>query len=371
MSKIRFIILLVLWILVIRNVLTVLLPGFPSLIQPNYDEDLYKRLEYLYDHSQYRQKNPTTLIPDNTLFRYAAGAYLKGVDPILINSEITPLGKYFIALSIFLFHNDSIVIVIFAGFTLVALWLLSMSIIRDQVFAVIPLVLFSSEPLFLDQIRTAPNLDIVQLPFILLALYLFIRSFKKNKFLLTSIAIGFVISTKSLVPGILLVLCFIVFLLTQRQVKSVLIFILSLPIAGLILILSYIKTFLDGYSLHAFLGFQKWIFLYQQSKLMYPFSVWRLILLNQWQTWWGDHRILQSAEWQITWPIFIFFWVCLLLLILFKKIFISKPCEILIVWSLVYFGFLSLGVISARFLLPVLPVVYVIGIYSVKKILFK
>ncbi len=369
MRRIRPIFFLILWAIVVRNVLLVLLPGYTSLITPDYDEDLYKRLENLYNHSQYRQKNPTTLIPDNTLFRYAAGAYLRGVDPILINSEHTPLGKYFIALSIFMFHNDGPIIVFFALITLFVLWLLSAYVIHDKVLSVIPVVLFSSEPLFLDQIRTAPNLDIIQLPFIFLALYLFMRGYKKNHFFLTTVAIGFVIATKTLVPGILLIFCFLLFLFTQRKFQSILIFITYLPIALGILMLSYLRTFMNGYSFRDFLGFQKWIFQYQQSKLIYPFSVWRLIFLNKWQTWWDDMRILQSAEWQITWPIFTGLSIISILFVFIKRIKASPSYILLVLWSVIYLSLLSLGVVSSRFLMPVLPILYIIGAYTVKQLL--
>ncbi len=365
----RYIFFLVALSIVIRNILSVLLPNYLSFFQPVYDDDLYHRLENLYNQSQYRQKNPTTLIPDHTVFRYAAGAYLRGVDPIYINSEHTPLGKYFIALSIFLFHNDATVILFFVLLTLFAIWLLGLTLLRNGLLAMVPIVLFSAEPLFLDQIRVAPMLDTIQLPFILIALYFFIREYKKKKFFITALMIGFVVATKTIVPGILLIFCFVLFFLIQRLFKSMFIFFAYLPISFFVLLCSYARTFLNGHTFHEFLGFQKWIFLYQQSKLIYPFSVWRLLFFNQWQTWWGEQRLIQSAEWQVTWPIFTGLLFVSLALVVMKKIKSTPFYMLFILWCTMYLSFLSFGIISSRFLFPVLPVMYIVGIYTLRHII--
>lgn len=353
--------------IITRNILMAFSPNIPSYFQPVYTDSLYHTLEDLYNNSQYRQKNPTALIPDNTVFRYAAGAYLRGIDPIYINSEHTPLGKYFIALSIFLFRNDATIIIFFALLTLFVVWLLGITLLQSTLWAVLPMLLFSSEPLFLDQIRVAPMLDVIQLPFILLTLYFFIREYPKKRFIFTALMIGFVIATKSVVPGILLVVCLVLFLSTQRLFKSALIFFAYLPFSALILIASYTRTFLNGYTFFQFFGFQKWIFLYQQSKLIHPFSVWKLLLFNQWQVWWGDQRILKSAEWQVWWPFFTALLVISIALVITRKMKIVPSFLLLLVWCTVYLTFLSLGVVSSRFLMPVLPVMYILGVYTLKQ----
>lgn len=353
--------------IITRNILIALLPNLSGYTQPIYTDSLYHALENLYNQSQYRQKNPTALIPDHTVFRYAAGAYLRGVDPIYINSEHTPLGKYFIAFSIFLFHNDATIIIFFVLLTLLATWLLGVKVLRSGLLALLPLMIFSSEPLFLDQIRVAPMLDAIQLPFILLALYFFIREYPKRNFFITALMIGFVLTTKSVVPGILLIFCFVLFLITQKLFNSTLVLFAYLPISALVFVFSYVRTFMDGYTFLQFLGFQKWIFLYQQSKLTYPFSVWKLLLFNQWQTWWGDQRILQSAEWQVWWPIFTVLLIVSVVLVITKKMKISPSYVLLLLWCLIYLSFLSLGVVSSRFLMPVLPVMYILGMYTLKR----
>jgi hypothetical protein len=338
---------------------------------PDYTEDRYQYLEHAFNTSQYRLKNPKSVIPDETVFSYAAGAYLRGVDPIYINSEHTPLGKYIIALSIHFLKNENFPTLIFGIFSLIILWLLSRQVLKDVWIALLPPIFLLHEQVFLDQFRYIPLLDIIQLPFILLTLLTFIIELKKKKFVWTAISIGLVMSVKTPIAGILLVGTFLFYFLVSKAWKDGLRFSMFLPISFVPLFLSYTKTFIDGYSLSQFIGFMKWIILYQQSKLEYPFSVWRLVYLNQWQTWWGDRSFLQAVDWQISWPIFTTLAFGVGIAMCLGKIKTFPALTVLVLWSFVYGAFLSLGVISSRFFLPFLPVLYIIGIYGVTFIVTK
>lgn len=353
-----------LFIIVYQLAITVI-PNYSSYFKPTYTEETYKNLENLFNHSQYRQKENPSIIPDESVFSYAAGAYLKGVDPILINSEHTPLGKYFISLAILLFKNDKLIVIPFAVFTLFVVWLIGKQILVNNILALIPVAIFSSEKLFLGQIIISPLLDIIQLPFVLLTLYFFMKEYKGYRYWLTSLSLGFVIATKSVIIGILLIFVIFVYYLIRKNIYSFLRFAMYLPVALSILVLSYAKTFMDGYTISDFIGFQKWIILYQKSKLIFPFSVWRLIFLNQWQAWWGDMSILKADDWSITWPIFTGLSILLVILLMLKKIRVNNNILILSLWLSVYGVFLSLGVVSSRFLLPFLPVVFILGTYLI------
>lgn len=336
-----------------------------------YTEETYQNLERLYNQSQYRLKNPPSIIADEVVFRYASEAYIRGVDPILINSEHTPLGKYLIGFSYSLFQTESVVIVFFATLSLWAIWLLGKQVFGDRVLALIPVALFSTEELFRSQLRVTPLLDIIQLPHILLSLYFFIVEYKRGRFLWTSLAIGLAAATKSVVPAILLVLTFGIFFLIQREWKKGLKLIPWLCISLSVLMVSYIRTFMNGYTIFDFFGFQKWILLYQQSKLIFPFSFWRLMMLNQWQTWWGDMAVHQTTDWRITWPFLTTIPFVLCILIVRKKFKLNDATLLLLIWVLVYEAFLSLGVIVTRFLLPLIPILYILSVYYVRKFLRK
>lgn len=332
--------------------------------QRYYTTDVYKQLENLYNHSQYRLKNPTSIIADEIVYRYVAGAYLNGVDPILINSESLPLGKYILAVSIALFQTDGVAIALFGLLTLVSLWLLANIVLKNTLVSSLVVMLFSFEKLYVNQLLVTPLLDIIQLPFILFALYFFLKEYQKRRwYIMTALMLGFVMATKSVVPTLLLVSTFLVFLVTEKRVREALQLAVASPISIIVVILSYTRTFLNGYSLVDFLKFQKWIFQYQQSKLLYPFSVWRLLLFNQWQTWWGDQRILHTDDWQITWPILTLLPLSFFIVPIRKSTGKNFPIKLLLLWIGIYAGFLSLGVISTRFLLPLLPVLYIVVVY--------
>jgi hypothetical protein len=356
-------IILILLIAAVVRIATVIVPRIKMYTEPYYTEYTYKTLEMAFNSSQYRQKDNPGIIPDETVYSYAAGAYLRGVDPILINSERAPLGKYFFSLSILLFHNDITIILSFGLLTLVALWFLGTQILQDRWLAIIPVAILSFEPLFLNQFQYVPLLDIVQIPFIMFSMYFFIREEKHGTFWITSGMVGLVMATKTIYTGLLLFSVFGIYLAMTRQYKKILYLLLSMPVSVILFCLSYLRTFLSGYSLYQFFGFQKWILQYDQSKLLYPLSIWRLVFVNQWQAWWGDFRILRADDWQITWPIFTGLTFLTGVLVILRKVKTFPGLSVALLWILAYGIFISLGISSSRFLLPLLPVCYIIGTF--------
>src|SRR3989344_1303240 len=334
---------------------------------PDYNDGIYTQLENLFNNSQYRLKNPTSIIADEIVFRYAAGAYMRGVDPILINSEHTPLGKYMIGASYVLFKTDTPLILLSGVAVLAAIWWLGRLVLGNTTQALVPVALFSVEPLFVNQFRFVPLLDIIQLPFILLSLVVFYLETKKKYFWATMILVGLVAATKSIVPAVLLSICFLFYLLLARDYKRIKIFIVMSPLSVGVFTLSYLRTFLNGYSLSDFVGFQKWIFLYQQSKLILPLSFWRLVMLNEWQTWWGDQSLQTSNDWTIVWPLLMILPFVFVILSYFRKFTMPGLVRLLLLWILVYEAFLSVGAVVTRFLLPLLPILYIVGIYTVRE----
>jgi len=361
-------IIIVLTCLAVVRIGMVVVPRMHRYTVPYYTEETYKDLEDAFNHSQYRVKN-SGVIPDETVYSYAAGAYLHGIDPILVNSERAPLGKYFFSLSILLFKNDTFIILPFGLLTLVALWLLGNQVLRDRWLALIPVIILSFEPLFLNQFIYVPLLDIVQIPFILLSLYFFIREEKSGRFWVTSAMVGLVMATKTIYTGLLLYSVFGVYLAITRQYKKILYLLFSSAISVIIFCLSYLRTFLSGYSFYQFIGFQKWILQYDESKLLYPFSIWRLVFVNQWQAWWGDFSILRADDWRITWPIFTGATFLTGILVVLRKLKTFPALSIALLWIVIYGVFISLGISSSRFLLPLLPVCYIIGIFGISRLI--
>lgn len=354
--------------------LSVVMPRLSMYTSPYYTEKVFKDFERVFNASQYRVKDNPAIIPDETLFSYVAGAYLRGMDPIMANSEHTPLGKYFLALSILLFRNDRTIILFFALLTGISIWFVSKQILSDGTIAIIPVLLIASDVLFRNQLVTVPLLDIIQLPFIYLSLAVFLIERHKRTFFGTAICVGCVMATKTIVPGVLLIASMYIFLILKNERRQVLRFTLWLPVSVLLFAATYIQTFLNGYSIGDFIGFQKWIFLYQKSKLIYPFSSLRLLLFNQWQTWWGTFSVVPANDWSILWPISTVSAFLVSVWIGMKKHWENEalaPLLLLTLWVISYHAVIGLGVVSSRFFIPLLPAQYTILVYGLAAIFRK
>ena len=373
-----------------------------------------------YENSQYMQDLNFVKgwIPDEIVYAYAAGEYLRGTNPILIDSQEPPLGKYFLALSIAIFDNENLPILVFGTLVLVVLFLIGKEIYQNTFLALLPPLCLSFEKLFISQFVYVPLLDIIQLFFILLAVIFFIKAIKQQLtkkvflyFAFSSIALGGIISVKFFITGIIVVLSWYLFLLFRKDLKRGILLFVSLSFSLIVLILSYLRVFFYGYSLRSVFGIQKWIFLYHSSKLTHFFTVWPLIFLNRWYVWWGDKPVLREIHWQISWPIITTI-AFLVIIFYFKKgeyhpvsgvdeadtnksphggvqsetenhgllpvgiYFLKrlprkKEIEPIMFWILCYSLFISFAQANSRYLIPLLPFLYLVSFHGMNEALKK
>lgn len=335
-------------------------------------EKRYELLKTLYYSSQYVKKKNPGIIPDDALESFAGGIFLKGLNPILIVHDQPPLGRYIIGLSIFLFDNPNTItipLLIFAG---TGIFLISKIIIRNSLFSIIPLAIFINEPLFLNKLIYTPLLEPLQLPFIILSVYFFIKGITGKKpirwFIACSLMLGFVISIRFFVLGAGLLFGMILYFLIEKKVqKKIIQFLFTLPLALLVLILSYVKTLQNGYSVFQIFGIQKYILFYHSSKFTLPFSFWDLLLFNRWHTWWGTYAISSDDQWIIIWPVATLISGAFLILALLKKIFLNPSEKIVFLSVGALCAMFSVGYTSTRYFLPVLPLFYILAIAFVTK----
>jgi hypothetical protein len=331
----------------------------------------YEHLKYEYENSQYIITNPKGWIPDEMVFAYAGGALSKGVNPTYIASGSAPLGKYLISLSILTTGNENIIILISAVLSLYLMYLLGIQVFSNRFLALLAPTVFSFEPIFKNQLIYVPLLDIIQLPFLLASLYFFNRGMdkiSKNRFLnfiLANISLGGFIAVKFFLTGFIILAAWLIVILIRKDKVALKMLLLSLPFSLLVLIISYFKVFIEGYTLRQFFGIQKWIFLYQQSKLILPFAIWPLIFFNRWYVWYGDKPVITDAQWTIMWPLIQVLVFTTVILYLIKKIHHNKNIEILIVWSLLYTIFLSLANPTSRYLVIYFPVIYIVTVFGI------
>lgn len=355
-------------IIVIFNITTVLYPHREKYLSHNYWQR-YESLKKTYYDSQYANKHPKGWVPDEVVLSFAGGALIKGENPVLIIADSPPLSKYLIGLSALIFDNENIVTVFFGILSLVFLYLLSLQIFKNRLLSLVPLAFLSFEPIFKNQFVYSPLLDIMQMAFMLGSFYFFNKGFSSKKswlfYFLANIFLGMFISTKFFITGGVIAGAYLFILLIHRDKRRLFEMILTLPFSVAVLLLSYIRVLYFGYSLKDMIGIQKWIFLYHKSQLILPFTIWPLLFINKWYIWWGDKRIITSVEWNIMWPIITAGFLITLLLYLLKKIPRKKEFEITIVWATFYLMFFSMGQISPRYLIILLPIFYIITIYGV------
>jgi hypothetical protein len=350
-----------------------------SLHQDKYIPDYWSRYETLktmYGQSQYTTKDWKYWLPDETVYAYAGGAYVKGANPILIESTQPPLGKYLIGLSILLFGNENIIIAIFFIFLLAGIFLLIRMMTGNIMIALCGMLIASFERLFVDQLTYTPLLDIFHITFILYGIISASYAIKKSKpcmIFLSFVFLSSAMMTKVWVTGLVFVISISLYIILKKPkyypyiIGGVVIIILST-------LLVYMRMYLDGYTIIEILKVQKWLYWYHNSKINRFFTIWPLIFLNRWYVWWGESPIIKDTNWTISWPIIIGSALISSIFVLRSFVKTNNPALHISVMSiLAYALFMSLGQATARYLLPFLPMCYaltVYGIYSIQKSMY-
>lgn len=330
----------------------------------------YPALKQTYADSQYANKHPKGFTPDEVVYAYAGGAFILGAHPLLIIPDAPPLGKYLIGVSVLLFQNEHVIMIIAAVASLVLFYLLGKEILSSSVLALIPLFVYTSEPLFKNQLVYTPLFDLMQLCFLLGSFLAFNKGLLAKKkhwlfFLLASFLLGCFVSTKFFVSGITVIAAWYIVLILRKDKKRLLSLTATLPLIPIVLLASYARVFAFGYSLKELIGAQKWIFIYHQGQLVKPFSIWPLLMLNQWYVWWGDKPVLSDSQWIILWPIATICSAITIILYLTKKIARKTEIEVLMAWAVCYLLFFSIGQITVRYFIILLPVLYMVTMYGI------
>lgn len=329
----------------------------------------YKSLKKLYFSSQYMIKKNPGIITDEVLEAYASGAFIRGTDPILLVHDQPPLGRYLVGLSIIVFNNENTFSILFFAFSLFGIFLIAKEVLKNTLYSLLPVVIFANEPLMHQKIVITPLLELTHLPFIVFSIYFFLRMIKNKAFhrsfyawaILTSLSLGFVISIRFFVLGGAILLSFILFFIIKKRFMDMFSFFLTLPLALFVLWFSYIKTVIDFHSVIKPFSVQKYIYVYQSSKFMLPFTVWDLLMFNRWHTWWADRKISSDPNWVVLWPISTILSFILIVLGVIRKTRINDPELVVLLWTICYGVMLSTGAVSTRYFLPWVPALYILA----------
>jgi len=317
-------------------------------------EEIYKYSQYNVPKNEFRGN-----IDDPELFSLAGVHYLRGDDPTGINFEQQPLTKYFFGLSILLFGNAAVIQLFLGLATLFILYKLSLSVFNNNILAILPAVLLSFDFLFKEQISRV-YLDLFMTLNVLIFFWLFLKSLKNQKLIfLTFIWLGIVGLSKSyfFIPVTFIPVFAHLFLFEKNKLLKYLkqsYWVAISYLAGYLMYFGY-HNFPDFINLHVNI-----VRLYRSYVPEYPKGeIFRIIFTNQWRKWFGDFGLMPANTWSLLWPLgFIF---TLFTLFLPR----NKTIILLLVWCVVYTGIISTRLVFPRYLLPVLPVVYILLVYCI------
>lgn len=326
--------------------------NYTTTYDPVYWEKRYGESQWV----DFRSEKP---IGDDGLYAYAGWKYIHGANPVLINAEMPFLGKYLVGLTIVTFRNQNIFAVLTGIFALAAYYFLNTAVFKNRLVALLPVVLFSFEPLFYEQIR-APFFDLLQLSFLFL---IFGFALRKN-FILSSLMVGCFAATKFPFQAIIpVVTIFIWLLLIEKKKSEVKRLAISLPLAAPVYLLTYLWYFVLGHSLIDFLKVQKYIANFYSIGAKAPMfgTVFPMFFQGTWYTHFGT--IVDVPEWH-------FGWTVLSITALVAMFFVkqkTRPIVFLIVWIVLYMAFLSYAPVFPRYLLLLLPFLYNLAIWVISK----
>ena len=303
---------------------------------PNY-WSRYETFKSVYGESQYSMKGWKYWIPDETVYAYAGGAYIKGANPIIVESTQPPLGKYLIGLSILATGNEHSTVAVFFVLLLIGIYFLVRMI------------------------------DIFFITFVLYAIIAASHAIQKSKpvfILLSFLFLGLSMMTKVWLIGAVFAIVITLYIFIKRPKYYVYILVGGL-IVLITTLLTYVRMFTDGYTVIEVLKVQKWLFWYQNGKINHIFTIWPLIFMNRWYVWWGEVPVITDLNWSVSWPIVIGSGIASSVYGLRTIIKKTEPAIHISALSIfAYAVFISLGQASARYLLPFLPICYSMMIWA-------
>ncbi len=316
--------------LILLAVTAIYLIGFlwqhKDLYTQRYNPSQFKKL---YEQSQWVDPLSKKPIGDDYLYTYAGYRYIQGENPILINPEVPPAGKYLIGLSIVLTGNQRIVVLLAGLISLAMVYLIIKLLSQSSVAAAIGVILTGTHSLFTDQLIHAPQLDLFQLMFLLLFFYSFFLYQKKHtpiRLICTGLLLGLFISIKiAFVFLAILDLCIgLYYLLIVKDIKKSIIEIVSLNVIALtFFVIDYGSFFFHGGNIRSFLGTQKWIYTFYSTSQIDSVRVMGsyigLILTNSWRVWSTGYPIVHYDQWSFSWPVIFILGIISSLYLIWKK----------------------------------------------------
>jgi len=377
-QKIRIIITIVTAVSLFFNVILPISKNW-SRFTEKFNPKLYEKK---YNQSQYVIPQSKTPISDEGIYAHAGYQYIKGINPILINSDHPPLGKYMIGLFTIITGNQRTIALFIGLSTLITMYLLTLFLTNSIALAILSILFLSLDTMFIDQIIYSPMLDSIQVLFLILFFFTFLIWEKKQKMrylIISGIVFGFLSSVKMYFPALIILGVSSLYLLIRKKsiYRTVFVSVCILTTGFIIYLLSYSVFFIKGGTLISFFKSQKWIFLYWSQNAARPAisfgAIFPFILYNRWKIWWGDFGYIKYQNWSFFWPLFFITGVVSMFApFLIKKSKIEKQklfqssLIYLSLWILFCLLYLAFVPISPRYLMLIFYPLYIIVTLAIK-----
>lgn len=332
---------------------------FTRIFDPVYFGDLYSQSQYVIGE---RSKGG---IGDDGLYSFAGYYYLfqKG-DVSAVNFEHPPLGKYLIGLSILIFRNENAVNLIYFILLLFFTYKIGMIIMRSPLFATMGVFVLSLNNLFLDNLLRS----LLDLPFTLFftaAVYFYLKSFDKPRYLYYSmLSWAFAASTRFFPSLILLfpLLTTVIYLQKKENLKHFFLSSLIIPVFYLFIHFSF---FIYHPSFMEFLRHKRWMLSWFWGTVVMRGNIWRNIYTGSYFD--STGKLVANEHWMWLIPV-----VVTLGIISLKRSDLTKKYSpfltvyILTFIFLLYVTFLTGGL--EKFMMPVFPLLVVLAMRSLASI---
>ncbi len=330
-----------------------------SIFTQNYDNTYWKDR---FEHSQWVIPLSKRIIGDDGLYAYIGYGLVNGESITGFDSEVPPLGKYFIGLSIKIFNNPFYYALFFGAGSLIIFYLISVKVFGGRIIALLPVSVLFLDPLFFSQFWLS-MLDISQLFFLLLNVLFIIllvdrKNLSKKSFyvlsLFAGISLGFFSQIKFPVLLPIIISIETIFFFKIKSKKEYIVFLIGFCIAFLA---SNIKFFLDGNSLIEFLRFQKYVLsFYTKSQLVaHNEAIWSTFFLGKFPAI-NSEKLIIVEEWWILWTISGILIIPTIVIDFFRKNSITwKGFGLFILFSFLTYSLLP---IYPRYLILILPFIY-------------
>lgn len=332
-----------------------------------------KYYENKYNQSQWIIPNSKNPVGDDVVYAYAGAKYILGTNPILIMPEHPPLGKNLIGLSALYLKNEYYFSILSGVFALFSFYLLTQMLLKNKIISLLLTIFLGFEPLFVANYFLT-LLDLMILGLINLYFYFFIKYSRNKKYLyllIDGLIFGLIISVKFYGLSLPLIISSLIFLILKKDYKGMVVYALSLSISFLILIVNYFQFFLKGNNLISFLKLQKYIYLFhtqgRKNDIFLTPSLLTLIFQGRFHI--GGGQFKNENHFSIFWPISFLIFLIFITKTFFEKKIRNEKTLIIILWVAVYSFFQSLTYTNARYLILLLPYLYLFLTYFLIKLI--